>query len=649
MEKPIVKSTPLVVALTLIACNLVCGAQSPDPSRIPLASIRLIDLSGNVVQLAQKEGVKAVALVFLSDECPVSNQYIPELNRIAQSLGKSPVEIYGVMSDRTRTRQQAKEFVETFKPSFPVLFDASATLARLLTPTHVPEAFVLDPLGNIVYRGRIDNQFDDNLKRRTNVTSHDWQDAIQATARGEKVLLAQTNPVGCKLSSKVHEVNASNINYHRDVAPLLFAHCAECHRAGEVAPFELLSYDDAAKRADFIAEMTSTQKMPPWKARENFGHFMGERILNDLDRQILVDWAKNGAQAGPKEDLPPTPHFVAGWQLGEPDLIVKMPEPYPVYASGNDINRFFVIPIDIPEDKYVVGVEFRPGNPRVVHHAILYLDRSGNARKRDEAEPGPGFEGFIATEVRGGGVLGFWAPGYSPRFYPENVGQKLFTKTDLALQIHYHPSGKEELDQSSVGIHFADKPVEKTVGGLALINFDVNIPAGQPRHSMKHQFTTPVDLEIIDVTPHMHVIGTEMKVTATLPDGTVIPLIHSNWDFNWQDVYRFRDVVRLPKGTRFDLEAYFDNSANNPYNPNSPPAFVGFGEQTTDEMCICAFRLLEDPSKNDKQTLGLALRENMQQQMKNPRVMLAVTRFMMTGNGRNKPKENTEPKSASAP
>ncbi len=633
------KSLPRLLALA--ACLLVVAPSMAEEAKIPLSTIRLIDVGGAMIHLGQKEGVKAVAIVFLSDECPVSNQYVAELNRISQEMSHSPVEFYGVMSDRTRTRAQAKAFADSFSVKFPILFDASATLARLLKPTHVPQAFVVDPIGNVLYRGRIDDQFDEKLKRRTIVTTRDLADALKSVVAGNKPAVAQTTPVGCKLSGKVHEVTANGVTYDRDVAPLLLAHCAECHRAGEVAPFELLSYSDASKRADFIAEMVSQQKMPPWKAREGFGHFLGERILNELDRQVIVDWAKNGAPEGPKEDLPPPPAFVAGWQLGEPDLVVKMPEAYPVYATGNDINRFFVIPIDIPEDKYVVGVEFRPGNPRVVHHAILYLDRSGNARKRDEAEPGPGFEGFVATEIRGGGVLGFWAPGYTPRFYPEGIGQKLYKNTDLALQLHYHPSGKEELDQSMVGIHFADKPIDKTVGGLALINFDVHIPANEPRHKMTHSFTTPVDLEIIDVTPHMHVIGTEMKVTATLPDGTLLPLIHSNWDFNWQDVYRFRDVVRLPKGTRFDLEAYFDNSSANPYNPNSPPALVGFGEQTTDEMCICAFRLLEDPSKNDRQALGLALRQNMQEQMKNPRVMLSVTKFMMTGNGRAKAKPTT--------
>jgi hypothetical protein len=611
--------------------------ESATDQPIPLGSIRLIDVQGRVVHLAQKEGVQGIALVFLSDECPVSNQYVAALNRLSVAMEGEPIELYGVMSDRTRTRAQAQAFAESFGVKMPILFDASATLARLMRPTHVPEAFVLDPLGNVLYRGRIDDQFDERLRRRSQVTSHDLQEALKSLLRGERPAVSQTTPVGCKLSPRVHEVAAPSVTFSRDVAPLLWAHCAECHRAGEVAPFELLSYGDASKRAEFIAEVVSQGKMPPWKARPGFGHFLGERVLNELDRQVLIDWAQNGAPEGSAEDLPPRPTFVAGWQLGEPDLIVKMQEPYPVYASGNDINRFFVIPIDIPEDKYVVGVEFRPGNPRVVHHAILYLDRSGNARKRDEAEPGPGFEGFVATEIRGGGVLGFWAPGYTPRFYPEGVGQKLYTKTDLALQLHYHPSGKEEIDQSQVGIHFADKPVQKTVGGLALINFDVSIPAGEPRHQMKHAFTTPVDLEVIDVTPHMHVIGTEMKATATLPDGTVVPLIHSNWDFNWQDVYRFREPIRLPKGTRFDIEAYFDNSSNNPYNPNSPPAFVGFGEQTTDEMCICAFRLLEDPNRNDRQTLGLAVRQNMQEQMKNPRVMLSVTKFMMTGNGRNRP------------
>lgn len=420
------------------------------------------------------------------------------------------------------------------------------------------------------------------------------------------------------------------VTFTRDVAPILYAHCTECHRAGEVAPFPLLTYEDAAKRADFLVDVVESRRMPPWLARPDFGHFAGERRLSAEEVKTLRAWADAGAPEGDPGDLPSVPEYPKGWRLGTPDVVVSMAEPFVVPASSPDLNRFFVIPIDIPEDKYVIGAEFQAGNAQVCHHAIMYLDRSGTARKRDAATPEPGYSGFIPTGLSGG-VLGFWAPGYTPSFYPQGAGTRLLRNTDLALQIHYHPSGKEESDQSQVGIYFADKPTERSMGGLTMINFDVDIPAGEARHKMTHTFTTPVDLEIVDVVPHMHYIGKEMKLTATLPDGSVRPLVWVDWDFNWQDLYRYREVVKLPAGTRLDLEAYFDNSADNPYNPNSPPRQVVFGEETTDEMCICAFRLIANPSVEEQQKLNAAMRADMLQQLKSPKVMASVVQFMQEG------------------
>jgi len=308
-----------------------------------------------------------------------------------------------------------------------------------------------------------------------------------------------------------------------------------------------------------------------------------------------------------------------------------MDEEFHVKADGPDSFRFFVIPIDIPEDKVVTAVEFRPGNPRVVHHAILYLDSSGMARKRDLEDPEPGYEGFLTGGFQPSGTLGFWAPGYTPRFLPAGIGQHLKKGSDLAMQLHYHPSGKAETDRSQVGIYFADKPVEKFVSGLALIDFKVDIPPGDAGHKMQFSFTTPVDVELMDVTPHMHMIGTEMKVVATRPDGAQVPLVWSKWNFNWQEQYLYREPVKLPAGTRFDLEAWYDNSAANPYNPNQPPARVRFGEMTTDEMCICAFRLIGDPGAGNRDALKQALRKSMQDQLSDPAVMLQVMQVIARG------------------
>lgn len=619
---------------SLVMGALMAGdlhAADETPVQIDLSTLKSIDLSGKVREPGESTGGKGVTFVFLSNECPVSNQYITELNRLSAEAAKREMEFYGVISDRTASRAEAAQFATEYKIAFPVLFDATGNIARQFQPTHVPEAFVVDVMGRLKYRGRIDDQFAENLKRRTVVTSHDLADAMAAVCEVQPVANARTTPVGCKLPSTPAAISPGDVTFSRDVAPILYANCTVCHRAGEVAPFELLSYEDAAKRADFIAEVVANRRMPPWTARPGFGHFLGERRLSPYEADVLAAWAKGGAEKGSDDDLPPAPQFSSGWQLGTPDLVLEMNEEHLVPASGPDENRFFVIPIDIPEDKVVIGAEFMPGNPRVVHHAIMYLDRSGQARHRDEATPEPGFEGFVPTFR--GGTLGFWAPGYTPRFHPENVGDTLHTGTDLALQLHYHPSGKDEVDRSRVGVYFADKPLANRLGGLALINFDVDIPPGEKRHRMTHTFTTPVPLRVIDIVPHMHLIGTEMKVTATLPDGAVLPLIWSDWDFNWQDVYRFREVVELPAGTRIDVEAYFDNSAENGNNPNHPPRRITFGEETTDEMCICALRCIHDAASADTEALGRSVKESMQQQMKNPKVLLNVTRFMMSGRG----------------
>ncbi|MFO0945823.1 MAG: alkyl hydroperoxide reductase [Planctomycetota bacterium] len=615
-----------------------------SPSHAEQVTIRLsmlkgIDLTGKVCRPGESEGCKGVVFVFLSPECPISNQYIAKLGEIRPVCEDLGIEFYGVIADPSLTRVQAVKFAEEFKAGFPILFDGNLTIAGSLRPSHVPETFLLSGAGKIQYRGRIDDQFSENLKRRVKVTDESLLIAVKAVAEGKRPPVGSTSPVGCKLNQAGFERPAHAVTFNRDVAPILYANCTECHRAGEVAPFELLTYEHASKRADFLAEVTSARRMPPWKADLSVGHFLGERMLHPNEIRVLKAWAEQGMPQGSPDDLPPVPKFAEGWQLGEPDLVLKMVEPYAVPAVGPDQNRFFVIPIEIPEDKVVVGVEFRPGNPRVVHHAILYLDRSGTARKRDAETPEPGFEGFVATGFRGGGALGFWAPGYTPRKYPDGVGQNLLTKTDLALQLHYHPSGKEEIDQSQVGVHFADKPLPKRIGGVALIDFDVDIPPNEANHRMFHSFTTPTDLAVIDIVPHMHMIGKQMKVTATKPDGEVVPLIWSQWDFNWQDVYRFREVVHLPKGTRIDMEAFFDNSTNNPYNPSTPPQRVTFGEETTDEMCICAFRLIESiDSPASRQALQSAVRESMLQQMKDPKVFTNVTRFMMSGNGQRTPK-----------
>jgi hypothetical protein len=407
------------------------------------------------------------------------------------------------------------------------------------------------------------------------------------------LLIALVFPLGSVAAAA--EARDEQVTYNKDVAPILWKNCANCHRAGEVGPFSLLTYDDAAKRAEFIRDVIQERVMPPWRAEPDFGKFHGSRRLADNDVKTIARWVAAGTPEGRKEDLPEPPKFTEGWQLGTPDIVLKMPEPFEVPADTADIYRCFVIPIDTKEDRTVAAVEFRPGNRRVVHHAVFFLDHSGQAREKDEGDPGQGYTSFGGPGFIPNGGLGGWAPGCEPVFLAEGLGKYLRAQSDLVMQVHYHASGKVEQDQSQVGIYFTKKPVEHIVTGVSLLDPRLNIPAGEKRHEMRVQATLPVDVTAIGVFPHMHLIGREMKVWAETPDEKTVPLIWiKDWNFNWQDQYAFAEPLRLEKGTKIKLVAYYDNSSDNPSNPNQPPKRVRWGEETTDEMCLCTLQVYTD-------------------------------------------------------
>jgi len=407
--------------------------------------------------------------------------------------------------------------------------------------------------------------------------------------------------------SGTDQTKAPPPTFNKDVAPILWKNCASCHRPGEVGPFPLLTYDDAAKRAKFLVEITADRRMPPWKAEPNFGHFSDERRLTDPELNTLREWAAAGAPEGNPKDLAEPPKFVDGWQLGTPDLILEMPEEFNVPADGPDIYRCFVLPIPTTENRTVAAAEFRPGNRRVVHHAIMYLDANGAGRVKDEKDPGPGYTSFGGPGVLPTGGLGGWAPGAMPRKLPEGTGKFLRKGSDMLLQLHYHPDGKPEKDRSMVGIYFTKKPATTIVGGLAILNTRLAIPAGDKEHKVSARSEElPCDVNLIGLGPHMHLLGRQMKVTAELPGGKTEPLFWTkDWDFNWQGSYGFAKPVRLTKGSVIHVEAIYDNSEGNPHNPNSPPKRVTWGEQTTDEMCLVSIMLTTDSLADLRKVVGL--------------------------------------------
>ena len=394
----------------------------------------------------------------------------------------------------------------------------------------------------------------------------------------------------------------ADVTFARDVAPILYRHCAACHRPGEVAPFPLLTYADAAKRAALIATVTASRYMPPWEPEPGYAHFLGARRLSDRDIATLRHWAQAGAPEGDPSQLPPAPHFPDGWQLGTPDLAVRMPTPFAVAADGPDLYQCIVIPLHLTEDKYVRALEFRPGARRVVHHALFLLDAAHIARRNGDAYSCFGTPGFLPS-----GALGGWTPGMQPERIPEGLQRILRKGSDLVLQVHYHPTGKPETDQSTLGLYFAKEPPAKWVADIALGSHQIDIPAGERSYKVRDHFTTPVDVQAIGIIPHAHYICKDMQGWAILPDGSRKWLIWiRDWNFNWQEQYRYAAPVKLPAGTRLEMEFTYDNSDANPRNPNHPPRRVVWGPDTTDEMAGLHVQAVPEDMA-DWQELGQAL------------------------------------------
>ena len=378
-------------------------------------------------------------------------------------------------------------------------------------------------------------------------------------------------------------------NFAKDVAPILYSKCAPCHHAGEVAPFTLTSYEDARSKAPTIAAAVKSKFMPPWQAITH-GEFRNERTLTTAQIQTLQDWATAGAPKGDLKLAPKAPVFTPGWMMGTPDLVVKPPQPYEVAPEGADEYRCFVIPTHFPEGRFVTDVETRPGNRNVVHHVLIYVDTSGVARSKDGKDGKPGYESFGGPGFVPAGSLGGWAPGLLPQSLPKGIGMWLPKGADIVIQVHYHKNGKAEYDQSQVGLKFATGPIDKKVRWESVDNEFISIKPGEKNYEVKADIDLKAPVTVLDVIPHMHLLGHDMTVTATLPDGTKREMIHVEpYDFNWQTRYTYKEPVHLPKGTHLSLVAHYDNSSDNPHNPNNPPKHVRFGEQTTDEMCFAFF------------------------------------------------------------
>jgi peroxiredoxin len=562
--------------LALLALALAADDPAPD--------FTLKDVEGRTHTLSALKDRKAVVLLFTGIQCPRSVAAEPRLAEMARAYGEKGIAFLAVNSNWHESVEAVAAHAKSAKFPIPILKDEKNRVADLYKIEVQPTAVVLDAERRVRYRGLIDDHKNEEFVRNPYLRK-----ALDALLEGRPVEVGSTEPVGCSVKREEAEAKGAEVTYAKHVAPILFRACVGCHRPGQVGPFSLETYEQAKAWSREVVTYSKRREMPPWKPVSNFGEYHNERRLSDDEIATLEKWHKAGAPKGDPKDLPPVPQFSDAWMLGKPDAVLKAEGGYEVAARGADEYRCYVMQNPFPEDVWVSGVEYRPGNPRAVHHIIAYLDMGTAGERMDAADPKPGYRSNgSGPNILPSGTIGGWAPGNLPRMLPDGIGRRLRKGERIILETHYHKTGRVEVDGGAeLAIHLARKPVKQMLKYHMIINPMFRIPAGAEAHKVAGSWAAPTDVHVLDVMPHMHLLGREASMVATFPDGRTKDLVViKDWDFNWQETYQFKEPLALARGTRVRLEMTYDNSLKNPNNPSNPPRDVRWGEQTTDEMCV---------------------------------------------------------------
>jgi hypothetical protein len=391
--------------------------------------------------------------------------------------------------------------------------------------------------------------------------------------------------------------------FYKDVLPILQAHCQECHRPGEIAPMALLTYQQTRPWAKSIKTNVLSGKMPPWPADPHFGKFANDRSLSRPELDTLSAWADSGAPAGKASDAPPPRAFVAGWNIPQPDVVLKMPEAFGIPAKGTIEYQYVIVPSGFTEDKWVQAVEVRPSNRAVVHHAVVFV-REPNSRWLAGAKTGIAFapevsspqERLINTGGGGSDILTTYTPGMVPDNWGAGQAKLIKAGSDLVFQIHYTADGAAGTDQASIGLVFAKEPPKQKIVSVSAANRMFKIPAGDADYSAQATFTVRAPMTLVNLFPHLHLRGKAFQYDVIYPDGRTDTILKvDKWSLNWQLSYTLAEPLALPAGTRIRATAWWDNSANNPANPD-PGAEVSWGEQSWEEMLVGFMNVAVDPN-----------------------------------------------------
>jgi len=556
--------------------------QSNSPPTLPLAgatkSVALRDIHGS--DIVWNDASKLRVYAFLGCDCPVAKLYARRLEELSQRFASHGIEWVGVISNPQDSIDDIEHFANEIEVTFPFIKDSDQSLADSWKISRTAEVVLVNPQNEVLYHGRVDDQYAPGMTR-SKTTREDLAMAIDSALEGNTPDIAVTEPVGCKIAY-VRKSNSSEtpetpkVTYADSVAAIFNKHCTECHRPGEIGPFDITNTDELLGWSEMILETIDTGRMPPWHADPAHGSFKNARSISREEIETVRQWVRAGAPLGDSSKLTAPTFTQSGWRFGrDPDLVVAMnTHAYNIPATGSIDYQYFVVDPKITEDRWVSSAQVIPGDPSVVHHAIVFI------RPPDGAE-------FIGI-----GWLTAYVPGQMATRFPQGYARKIPAGSKFVFQMHYTPNGRATSDLSKIGLTFLDEPkVTHEVFTVVGIDQDFEIPPGASSHSVTARVPRfPKDGELLAVSPHMHVRGKAFELRARRGDAKEILLNVPHYDFNWQHTYEWAERIPLLDVDDLEFTATFDNSDSNPTNP-APGDYVMWGDQTWEEMAVAFFEV----------------------------------------------------------
>ncbi len=562
----------------------------------------LQDFRGKVHALDDYTDSECVVIAFLGVECPLARLYAPRLQQLADEYADQGVTFIGIDPNSQDSLTELASYARRHGVEFPLLKDTGNLIADSLGVERVPEVYVLDANRVVRYCGRVDDQYglgSSTGYAKLEVRRRHLAVAIDEVLAGSDVQVPHTEPHGCLIGRARVADESSEVTYSNQIARILQNHCVECHRPGQIAPFALTEYDEVVGWADMIAEVIDQGRMPPWHADPRYGHFINDRSMSAAEKEMIFAWVKHGAPLGDPSQLPEPIEYPEGLQGGEPDAVYYMSgEPYTVQAEGVLDYQYFTVDPGWEEDKWMCVSECVIDNRAVVHHIFVFAvppgieipEFGGPEEAQGEFNPGSGGVELIAGA----------APGTPPWRFHDGMATHLKAGTRLVFQMHYTANGTEQLDRSGVAFQFCDPAdVRRDVSMDMAINFAFRIPAGAHNHPVEAVHKFQKDTVLLTFAPHMHLRGKSFRYELHYPDGTSETLLDvPQYDFNWQMIYMLAEPKLAPAGSELYCLAHFDNSEDNPANPD-PTSEVLWGDQTWEEMMIGWFSASSDVEAGD--------------------------------------------------